>query len=190
MVDPQVLVITPEGATLGRVENYRRGQGWLNKVEEADYECTFGGFINGRLRRSVEVEIMTSLAGGFAEMEALGLPQHEVGMGIEKVTESEATSLAERFGGRWETLVLGGDYGYALELACKVSGSDDEGASYLEWLERRTLNLMRHPGFWPAVTAVAHALCDRGALSGQAVREVITETGGETSMTGELRSAN
>jgi hypothetical protein len=58
-------------------------------------------------------------------------------------------------------------------LACTVSGSDEEGAAYLAWLEKRTLNLMRAPGFWPAVEALAEALVVRRSLSARAAKVVI-----------------
>jgi hypothetical protein len=79
----------------------------------------------------------------------------------------KAAELASKFGTspeHFETLITGGDYRYAFELASEVSGSDDEAAAYLEWLERRTLNLMRHPIFWPGVSAVAGGLCEAERL--------------------------
>ena len=40
-----------------------------------------------------------------------------------------------------------------LDLAAKLSGSDEEAGAYLAWLQERTRNLMRHPHFWPLVNA-------------------------------------
>jgi hypothetical protein len=122
---------------------------------------------------------MVFLAGGFAAMEALGVSEHEVGMGIEKAGPDMAAKLAAQFEGTtpsdFDTFIVGGDFQAAFDLVDKVSGCDDEAGAYFGWLARRTRNLLRHPRFWPAVEAVAHALCESDRLSRRSVREVIAQ---------------
>jgi len=121
---------------------------------------------------------MVFLAGGFAAMEALGVSEHEVGMGIEKAGPDMAAKLAAQFEGTtpsdFDTFIVGGDFQAAFDLVDKVSGGDDEAGAYFGWLACRTRNLLRHPRFWPAVEAVAGALYEKDRLSGQSIREIIT----------------
>jgi len=170
--------IVPLDDDVGRVENYPR-RNFGERLEEAGYACAWGAFIDGRTRRAVEVDIMIFLAGGFTEMSAFGLEDHEVGMGPEKLESAVAEAWATKYGGAaadYETMIVGGDYHAAFELADKVSGGNEEGAAYLEWLVRRTENLLRMPGFKARVEAVAHALLERETLAGDEVREAMTMT--------------
>ena len=70
--------------------------------------------------------------------------------------------------------------GHRLRVHCPPVGlGEDESVvgiarAHFDWLARRTRNLLRHPRFWPAVEAVAGALCEKDRLSGQSIREIIT----------------
>jgi hypothetical protein len=159
----------------GHVSHYSRGQKWLDALEDADYESGYGKFINSSTRRSVEIEIMVSMAGGLTEMEALGLEDDlSPGTALISYTAEQRADLASRTGDAPEDLVhLSGDYEFVSILAEKVSGSLDEANAYILWLEQRTRNLIRHPWFMPAVHALAHALTERKTLSGRDVRTTI-----------------
>ena len=172
-----VVTIVAEDDTLGHVKYRRRGQHWLERLEEADYASKWGGFIDARTRRFVEIEVITSLAGGLAEMKATGQERHEVGMGLAKVSPAEAAQLAATLGdgAEFESIVVAGDYRDAFDLAESVSGSPEEAAAYFSWLHCRTENLLAEPTFWPALEAVARALCDKGTLKGETFRQVVQQ---------------
>jgi hypothetical protein len=163
--------------TLGRLLHSEPPAWWWEAVEEADYASTWGQFIPTRTRRRVEQRIILALAGAETESEATDRPQEEVdaGAGIFRLSPEEAKVMSERAGGPVHAVLGPGDYSRALDLACKVSGDDDEGAAYLEWLHRRTLNLMRDPFYWPGVEALASALLERDTLSYRAVRRLWAE---------------
>lgn len=168
--------IVGDGESGGRVINHRRGGKWIDRLEEADYASSWGGFIDGGTRRTVEVEIMILLAGGLVQMEALSVEHHEVGMGLERLSAEESASMARKYGGdesEWQNLVIGGDYRQAMELALKVSGSDEEASAYLGWLEQRTRNLIRRFDFWPSVEVVAQELREKSELSGRTIKEIV-----------------
>jgi hypothetical protein len=170
--------IVGDGESAGRVINHLRGAKWIDRLEEADYASSWGGFIDGRTRRMVEVEVMILLAGGLVQMKALGVEHHEVGMGLELLDEEESAAMVSKYGGEqseWQHMVTGGDYEQAMDLVLKVSGGEGEASAYLGWLEQRTRNLIRSPGFWSSVEAVAHALEQKGELSGQRAREIVQE---------------
>jgi hypothetical protein len=170
--------IVGDGESSGRVVNHRRGARWIDRLEEADYASSWGGFIDGGTRRTVEVEIMILLAGGLVQMEALGIEDHEVGMGLERLNAEESAAMVSKYGGEqseWQHLVTGGDYEQATDLVLKVSGSEEEASAYLGWLEQRTRNLIRRFDFWPSVEAVAHALEQKGELSGRRAQEIIQD---------------
>jgi hypothetical protein len=171
------VTILPDGDSLGHHAGYRRRSFW-QRVEEADYDCTYGRSIDGRLRRAIEADIMIALAGGFTAMMAFGKEEHEVGMGSQKLSPAAAAAMAKKHGGEagdYETMILGGDYHAAFELVDKVSGGEEEASAYLEWLICRTRNLLRMPGFVENVVAVAEALCDKDTLTGVEVLQVIEE---------------
>ena len=65
--------IAADEESLGFVEHYPR-QRWQERLEEADYQGSWGGFIDARLRRGVETDIMISLAGGMTQQELTGVP--------------------------------------------------------------------------------------------------------------------
>jgi hypothetical protein len=121
---------------------------------------------------------MILLAGGLVQMEALGIEDHEVGMGLERLNAEESAAMVSKYGGEqseWQHLVTGGDYEQATDLVLKVSGSEEEASAYLGWLEQRTRNLIRRFDFWPSVEAVAHALEQKGELSGRRAQEIIQD---------------
>ena len=108
---------------------------------------------------------MILLAGGLVEMQAMTLQPHEVGMGVVRLTPEHSVSMAKAHGGResdWQNLIIGGDYGNALELALMVSGGEEEGAAWFEWLEQRTRSLIRRFDFLPSVEDVTGALMGIG----------------------------
>ena len=158
------------------VSQYSRGQKWLDSLQKADSESWYGNFINTRTRRSVEIEIMVSLAGGLTEMEALGLDEDDVSpsVGLVLSTAQQRVELTSRMNDVPKDLVhLAGDYVHTFNLAKKVSGGLEEANAYIPWLEERTRNLVRHPWFMPAAHALAQALAERETLSGREVRSVI-----------------
>ena len=159
----------------GHVARYSRGHQWLDALEEADHESDYGTFINSSTRRSVEVEIMISMAGGLTAMEALGLEDDlSPSTALIPYTAEQRAGLASRTGDVPDDLIhLCGDYEFASVLAEKVSGSLDEANAYILWLEQRTRNLIRHPWFMPAAHALAQALTERKTLSGREVRSTI-----------------
>lgn len=160
----------------GRVDNQPRGTDWINRLEEADYESSWGGFIDCDIRKDIESEVMIILAGGLVQMKAMGLERHEVGMGVARLSSEDADAMAKTHGGEksdWQNPIVGGDYQQAVDLVLKVSGGDEEGAAYLQWLEERTRNFIRRPDFWPIVEVVALALKENGELSGRRLCEVI-----------------
>lgn len=141
--------IEPAEGALGHVQSYRLTT-LVGRLEEADYACTRGGFIDARTRRSVETEIIVNLAGGRSQIEyAEGATDEDVLPG------------------------MGGDYGYCVELAEKVSGGEDERDAYLRWLEARTANMVRDPLFGSTVEAVAEELCRKRTLTGKEIRAVV-----------------
>jgi len=170
----RVAIVETDDAA-GHVLRYSRGQKWLDALEEADFESGYGKFINSSTRRSVEIEIMVSMAGGLTEMEALGLEDDlSPGTALIPYTAEQRAGLAFRTGDAPDDLVhLCGDYEFVSILAEKVSGSLDEANAYILWLEQRTRNLIRHPWFMPAVHALAQALTERKTLSGREVRTTI-----------------
>ncbi len=158
------------------VLQYSRGQKWLDALKEADFESCYGRFINSRTRRSVEIEIIVSLAGGLTETEALGLDEDDVspGIGLILYTAQQRAALASRMDDVPEDLVhLAGDYVHVSTLAELVSGSAEEANAYIPWLEQRTRNLLRHPWFMPSAHALAQALAERKTLSGHEVRTIV-----------------
>ena len=159
----------------GHVAHYARGQKWLDSLEDADFESGYGKFISSGTRRSVEIEIMVSMAGGLTEMEALGLEDDlSPSMALIPYTAEQRTRLASRTGDLPDDLVhLFKDYEFVSILAEKVSGSLDEANAYIVWLEQRTRNLIRHPWFMPAVHGLAQALAARKTLSGREARTTI-----------------
>lgn len=164
--------IAADEETLGFVEHYPR-QRWQDRLEEADYQSSWGGFIDARLRRGVETDIMISLAGGMTEQELTGVPDYETGSGISKLTEEEAQELAAKLGGKSETLITHGDWRRVMDLAYKVSSSEKEAWAYVAWLQERTRSLMGHPLFEPAVRALAGALLEHRILTARRARQVI-----------------
>lgn len=168
---------TDDGAR--HVLRYSRGQKWLDALEgEADNASHYGGFTNAVTRRSVEIEILISLAGGLTDLEALGLGEEGVspGMGLVPTTTQQRAALAARMDDAPEDLAyLVGDYVHVSTLAEKVSGSLDEANAYIAWLEQRTRSLVRHPWFMPAAHALAKALAERKTLPGREVRAIIDE---------------
>ena len=99
----------------GHVARYSRGQKWLDTLEEADYESDYGKFINSSTRRSVEIEIMISMAGGLTEMEALGLEDDlSPSTALIPYTAEQRAGLASRTGDVPDDLIhLCGDYEFA-----------------------------------------------------------------------------
>lgn len=122
------------------------------------------GQIDGRLRRRIEDEIMILLAGPLCEDryrselgEDGGAPRAELGDLV---------------------VVHGSDVDQALTLAGLASASSGEAWAYLEWLRQRTLSLMRTPGFWPAVEALADEILEHATLDYRRARQVIDRAAG------------
>jgi hypothetical protein len=165
--------IAPDDETAGSCEWRPRGEKFVNRVEEADYESDYGGFVDAWTRREVEVDMMVTLAGMVTEEFVLG-SYDKAGVGIAKLSSEDAQRFAEKFGGTFESVVVDGDMKAVNDLATKVSGSDDEAGAYIAWLEQRVRNFVRRPDFVPAVEAVASALVERRTLSSAETRRIIT----------------
>ena len=166
----------------GTVKYSRHGPNWLGRVEEVGRASSWGGHIDGRVRRSVEAEIMIVLAGGLTVMSIFGLKRHEVGMGVVRLSRKQTAYFAKQVGQK--TLIGNhygiegddGDYGIAQGLAMALLGNDRQAVRpYLNWLECRTQRLIQRPDFLPTVVAVAQALQDRRELSGRELGEIIGE---------------
>jgi hypothetical protein len=160
----------------GHVANHSRGPRWIEALEDAEYEASYGRFINARTRRAVEIEIMISYAGGLTEAAFTGGQLEDVaaGMGMVPYTVEQREQLMSLMDDVPEDLVhLDGDYEKVSFLAEMVSGSQEEANAYLGWLEQRTRNLIFHPWFKPAVRALAAALVERKTLSGRDARAII-----------------
>jgi hypothetical protein len=165
--------IEPDEDSLGRVRHHAGRKNPVAAIEIADYEASFGGFINGKLRRRLEIDVMIGLAGGLVEQELTGKEQHEVGIGLHKLSDEERTAFTKKFGEDTAFLLTTGDLHIAWGLLNKVSGSDEEASAYLEWLFERTRNLISMPGFLDEVRSLADDLLDHGRLSGVKAREAI-----------------
>ncbi len=76
--------------TGGHVTSRPMSQWLLDAMEEADYASGYGRFIDGRVRRFVETEIMVLLAGGLAMQMMTGLDDTELGGGIVALDSEEA----------------------------------------------------------------------------------------------------
>jgi hypothetical protein len=68
------------------------------------------------------------------------------------------------------------DFETAMDLALRTTkGEPEEAAAYVQWLFRRTQNLLDHPVWWPAVEGLAHRLLIEPKMSGSRCRQVIQE---------------
>jgi hypothetical protein len=130
----------------------------------------------------VEIEIMTTLAGGLTQMHWFGLDIHEVGVGVVRLHGDEVPGAADLAG---QQFIVAGDMKAVVDLAFKVSGSDEEASAYIGWLQERTANLVRHWVFRPMVDALSAALLERQELTSREARDVI-ERAQEASATEEL----
>jgi hypothetical protein len=52
-------------------------------------------------------------------------------------------------------------------------GFSQEALAYIEWLRWRTVRLLREPGLWPQVEAVATALLEYQTLDAPALRRIM-----------------
>ena len=95
--------VLPEGTSLGSTR-HRARKDWGDRLEDASYECSYGQFVNGRIRRAVEVEILILLAGGLATTRATGRQEDEAGTGVTKFTSEEASRSSET--PRWRAVGL------------------------------------------------------------------------------------
>lgn len=114
---------SPDCDTAGHASFRRRDRAWHDAVEMA--AGSEGEFIKGYLRRSVEIEIMISLAGSLSAQKAMGLDTHGVGSGLVKLSPNER-EMADNHGRTWDFEIVGGDLDYSPQLAEKVSGSEEE----------------------------------------------------------------
>jgi len=167
--------ILPDDDNEGHVRNRRRRRTWAEKIEEANYDCTHGRFIDARLRRGVEIDIMIDLAGGLAASKAMGIAEHETGNGMVRLAPDDAQAMAEKYGGTFDYMIVGGDLHHALELASMVSGSDEEASAYLDWLEQRTRNLLSAWYNWAGVEGLAERLLTEPTMSRARCRQVIQD---------------
>jgi hypothetical protein len=172
------VTIVPTADASGHVASGRFPRNIAARIEEADYASGYGGSIDPATRRWVERQVMFSLAGGLVMERATGLADYEVGSGLVLQSDEAAKDMAAHHGGvaaDYLKMIDGGDLHLAVELVDKVCGGESEAGAYMGWLTERTQNLMRTPGFWPAVEAVAGALIERETLSALAARAVIEE---------------
>ena len=84
--------------------------------------------VDGRTRRRTEAHIMSLLAGALTQAQAMGVEENDASLGGDM------------------------DFSHAFYFAEALSGSDEEAAAYVEWLDQRTGRMMRHPGTGPRST--------------------------------------
>jgi hypothetical protein len=167
--------VQPGGTTEGHVAGYRT-PGFWSMVEDAGSEASHGQFVAAPERKAIERRIISTLAGGLAEMHSTGKDDHEVGMDIiKRSTEDVFATTGPVALGEGSKVISGGDYDIALRTALACSGSDEEGTTYFAWLERRTINLLRTPGFFAAVESLARQLLERESLSAREAKQVIAD---------------
>jgi hypothetical protein len=167
--------VKPEGTTEGHVAGYRT-PGFWSMVEDAGSEASHGQFVAAPKRKAIEQRIISTMAGGLAEMHLTGKDDHEVGMGIVKLsTQGVLATAGPGALGEGPKVISGGDYEFALRTALACSGSDEEGTAYFAWLERRTVNLLRTPGFFAATESLARQLLERETLSAREAKQVIAD---------------
>ena len=161
--------IVPHDDTLGCITRRPTRTNWEERLTVAGYESSYGGFIDGCTRRWVEEQVMLALAGAHAQEHAVPGTDVDAAMGITMIPDDLAAKLTVDGPVCW----MDGDAARANHLVAQVSGSDDEASAYLEWLNRRTRNLLCLPAYWPAVEALAAALMEHKTLTGRQVRELI-----------------
>lgn len=118
--------------------------------------------VDGRTRRKVEQEIMILIAGSVCEETFAGEMEGRIGGPVSPNLQDFVA-------------LHGGDVDQAMTLAGYASASAGEAAAYLEWLWHRTFNLIRRPGFWPAVEALAAELVRVRTLDYRRARRVIEQ---------------
>jgi len=117
-------------------------------LDEVDSEGLNGRFIDARLRRSVETDVMYTLAGGLVEDLVMG-SDNKRGLGLVQIKDNdEWRAFLERHPANeaGDVLIGPGDFRAAWELVEKVSGSREEADAYLCWLTARTNNPDCRPG--------------------------------------------
>ena len=75
--------------------------------------------------------------------------------------------------GLYDTEAAQEDLDRAIDHACFMTGDEAEASAYVEWLRLRTVNLMKHEHFTPAVDALARELLARREVRYQRAKEVI-----------------
>lgn len=166
----------------GRVSHPPREDTYEDQLADAESTAAFGGFVDGSLRRRVEIDAMIGLAGGLVMQLLTGKSEYEVGAGVFLPTDEEASAFLRKIG--WDPkefdesagIILGGDLRRVFESLSSISGSDDEALAYLDWLMERTKNLIRLPGFIEAVRALADKLLDEREINGRIAKDIIMAT--------------
>jgi len=77
-----------------------------------------------------------------------------------------------RFGGRRNFVGARKDRSSAINLAGLLYSDTAELEAYLRWLAIRADNLLKRPGTWEAVEAIAGGLLERRKLTGRQVRKL------------------
>ncbi len=167
--------------TLGDVELRPLSKREIEELETADYESSYGGFVNARTRRWVEARIMVALAGGVVEEHFVPGTDASAGQGVVPLTPEQIDALVAdhpHLAGVTQRLV-DGDLQTALNFAEKISGGQEEAEAYLKWLQARSENLVTQPNFLASVEAVVNALVEPRKLSGHEVARVIASANEE-----------
>ena len=85
-----------------------------------------------------------------------------------------AGGVAEkRFTGRANQKGSSTDFRHAVDLASYVASEDKELEAYLNWLHRRTENLIAAPWIWALVKAMAEALLKQHTIKQKQARQIL-----------------
>jgi ATP-dependent Zn protease len=108
------------------------------------------GEVSASVRRAVNADIVVAWAGPLAEERVVGSYDHVT-------AEHDLDRMFD------QAMVVTLDHA-------------QEALAYVEWLRWRTVRLLREPGIWPQVEAVAAALLEERTLSGPAVARIMETT--------------
>ena len=111
------------------------------------FDVPSSGEVPAWVRRSVNAEIVVAWAGPLAE---------------------------ERVAGSYDHVTAEHDLDRMFDQAMVVTlGYAQEALAYVEWLRWRTIRLLREPGVWPQVEAVAAALLQERTLGAATLQRIM-----------------
>ena len=68
------------------------------------------------------------------------------------------------------------DISNALDLATRLTGSNEQASAFLKWMWIRTINLIKNPLRWIAVEALAKELLIKNKIKAKEARHIIEQT--------------